>query len=235
MQSPIEFTIATADFDRTLLPAGLDVTSQAFTDAVRQYYVEQLEPLGGQGFVNITADEIHVRWIPDKVARNPVAFALELLRKGDLNHGSSLLEILRTAEPDRTDILYNLGMALSDLNRLQDAKKHLKHLVEIEPENANAWIALGVAHQRADESSDAVACLERSVKLDSTNAYAHRNLAAVFGSLGKLADAERHLREAYSLMEHDQMTVYGLAYALEKSDDDAKVSEADQLTLKPST
>jgi tetratricopeptide (TPR) repeat protein len=155
---------------------------------------------------------------------------MSLLQEGELEQAVPLLDFFLKANPDDTDVLYNLGMALSDLGRLDEAKKHLQHLLELQPEHGGGLVALGVAHQRSKETQQAAVVLERAVRLDRTNGYAHRNLGSVLRSLGKHGEAEKHFRAAYELMPNDQRSVFGLAQALEQSGD--PLSEADQLYLK---
>ena len=233
MQKPIEFTIAIDEFDASLLSEGaMNRTSEAFKMAVAHYYTEHFEPIGGETFVVVNDDEIHVQWVPNDVSQNPFGYIMSLLQEGELAQALPLLDFFLKANPDDTDVLYNLGMALSDLGRLDDAKKHLQHLLEIQPEHGGGLVALGVAHQRSRESQQAIVVLERAIKLDRTNGYALRNLGSIFGGLGKHEEAERHFRAAYELMPHDQRSVFGLAQTLERSGDKNKLSEADQLYVE---
>jgi tetratricopeptide (TPR) repeat protein len=71
--------------------------------------------------------------------------------------------------------------------------------------------------------------MEQALTLDPDNGYAHRNLAAILGSIGEQTEAIVHLREAYRLLPTDQASVFGLAHALEAFGDTHDRAEADRL------
>jgi tetratricopeptide (TPR) repeat protein len=229
---PLTFTLAAEDFITFLLPEAPKAGTEQFKNAVLRFYVEQFAPLGGNTVVTVDDKNIHVQWIPDKVAKDPFGYALDLLQHGELTEAVPLLESFLAADPNDTDALYNLGMALSDLGRLDEAKRHLSRLVEIEPNHVNGLVALGVAHQRSGDSADAVEVLEKAVDLDPNNGYARRNLGAILANSKRNEDAEQHLREAYRILPQDQASVYGLAQCLEASGEDDKLAEADRLYVE---
>ena len=75
-----------------------------------------------------------------------------------------LMELLLSDSPDDTNILYNLGMALSDLGKLDEAIRYLRHLVDLAPDHVNGRVALGVALMRVDDDEGARVELERAVE-----------------------------------------------------------------------
>jgi Flp pilus assembly protein TadD len=233
MQEPIEFTIAVKDFVPYLLPGEASkVGTDEFKNAVVSFYAKQFADVGGSVIVGVDDENIHVQWIPDDVSKDPFGYVLRLLQHGELEKAIPMLETFLAADPDDVDTLYNLGMALSDLGRLDEAKGYLAHAVEVMPEHVNALVALGVAHQRSGDTKQAADALQKAAEADPDNGYAHRNLGAVLGNLGRDEEAEKHLREAVRLMPHDQPSVYGLAQCLEATGDGDKLAEADELYIK---
>lgn len=122
-------------------------------------------------------------------------------------------------------ILYNLGMALSDLGRLSEAVEHLSRACALAPALTNARVALGVALQRQRRTEEAVEVLREAVRLDPENPWAHRNLGACLATMDQLEDAERHLQTATVLNPRDQPSWFGLASAQETL---GKIDDADE-------
>lgn len=230
MEQPIEFTIALRDFDRTLLPEdSRDIGTDRFAEAVAAYFAHQFEPMGGSAVVAVNQEEITVSWMPDGVSPSPTDYAVSLLQAGRHAEAIPLLRVLLSARPDDGIVLYNLGLAESDLGDLEAAISHLTRATESDPTNSSAYVALGVTQQRVGDTEAAWRSLARAVEVEPRNGHAHRNLGAVLGSVGRGEGAERHLREAVRLLPNDQQASYGLAFLLEASGDRAKIIEADGL------
>jgi predicted Zn-dependent protease len=77
--------------------------------------------------------------------------ALKLLNQGDYPSAEPLLRMLHARNPDDPEMLYNLGMMLSDQGKLDEAIPMLEQLVEIDPQSSNGWTALGVGYSRNRE------------------------------------------------------------------------------------
>lgn len=230
---PLEFVVALEDFDRELLPPDARrVGSERFEQSIITYYQRQFAAVGGTVHVDMDEEAVRVTWTPDRASEDPFGYALELLQRGELGSAVPLLESLLAAAPEDADVLYNLGMAYSDLGRVEEAVTLLSRVVDIDPENANAFVALGVAHQRKGEPSEALEALGSAVSLDPANSYAHRNLGGVLAAMSRFGEAEPHLREAVRLSPNDQQAVYGLAATLEKLGGDGRLEEADGLYEK---
>ena len=226
MDKPFEFRIGLADFDASKLPTqAQDKSTDAFKAAVATYFEEQLGA-GGRVGVRFEPDAIHVKWIPAAGAADLSTYAVELLRQRDYVSAVPLLESMLGTDPDDVVALYNLGMACSDMGRLDEAKRYLEKLVRLQPDNPNAVVALGVAHARSGDRKGAEETLQRALALDPANGYAHRNLAAIIAGSGRLAEAETHFRRAVDLLPKDQQCLAGLAQCLA---DAGKTDEADDL------
>ena len=214
-REPFRFSFAVSDFDLALLPPeARSVGTARFTQAITQHYVDEYRHLGGTVRVDIGDDQIEVAWDPPERDRGTFERALRLLQTGQLREAVLFLEALLAVDPDDVEVLYNLGMATSDLGRLDEAKRYLHRAVELDPDQVNALVALGVAYQRTRDPQAARRYLEQAVQRDPDNGYAHRNLGAVLGNLGEQQLTEQHLRAAYRIMPDDQATVYGLARCL---------------------
>jgi tetratricopeptide (TPR) repeat protein len=123
--------------------------------------------------------------------------------------------LLLSDRPADVSILYNLGMALSDVGRLDDAEFHLRRALDIAPDFTNARVALGVALQRHGQTKEAIDELRQAVNRSPDNPWAQRNLGACLSSAGEFQEAESCLRKATLINPTDQQSWYGLAQVLE--------------------
>ena len=230
MEQPLDFTIATRDFDLHLLPEdSRDIGTDRFAAAVARYFSHQFDPMGGNAMVSVSEQEINVSWTPDAMSVEPTDYAVSLLNGGRQSEAIPLLRLLLSARPDDGTVLYNLGIAESDLGETDAAISHLTRAIEIDPSSANAYIGLGVAQQRVGDTEAAWRSLARAVEVEPRNGHAHRNLGAILGSVGRGEGAERHLREAVRLLPNDQQALYGLAFLLEQGRGAEQLTEADGL------
>ena len=127
-------------------------------------------------------------------------------------------------------MLYDLGIAYSELGRYEDAVMRLKMCVALAPSHSNAWVGIGVAYTRLTRAKDAKAALNKAIELDPANGYAHRNLGAVLGNEGDYEAALPHFREALHQLPEYPQAMFGLAHALEKLDE---ITEADRIYRNP--
>jgi tetratricopeptide (TPR) repeat protein len=118
----------------------------------------------------------------------------------------SILEHTVRVTEDNFVILNNLGVALKDAGRLDEAIRVYTEVARIDPEHCNAYYnrAYALALRRrlqeaADDYGTALACYQRhNMRLDwITDTYC--GLAAVFLDLGRYAEAERQLLRVLSL------------------------------------
>ncbi len=229
-RDPVTFVIGYEDFDLDLLPEDArEVGSEAFRSAVTDYYENEFGELGGTVNVAFGADGIGVTWHPPSSDTDLFERALRHLNRGDLPGAVPVLQALVAVEPTNAAAHHNLGMALSDLGRLDEAQLHLLRAVHLDADNVDALVALGVALYRAGDAQAARRRLEQAVERDSANGYAHRNLAAVLANLGEREQALAHFRDAYRLLPDDQQSAFGLARALDDFGGDDDLAEADAL------
>ncbi len=105
---------------------------------------------------------ITVTWNPDPARQSPVDFIVAKLQRGQRAEGIQLLELMRSREPDNVDALYNLGIALSDAGRLNQAERYLRQVVELAPTFVNGLVGLGVALSRQQKNDEATVVLQRA-------------------------------------------------------------------------
>lgn len=224
------YQITVEDVDKALLPADARTPgTDAFRVAVTRLIEKDYASFGGYVRIVVSDATIQVYWRSDPKAPDPMGVALRKLREGEYEEGVRLLEYFRLQQPDNMEVLYNLGLALSDLGRLQEAEKHLRRAVVLAPTDTNALVGLGVALIRQGRSADAVEVLKHAVAQSPDNLWAQRNLGACLLKLGHKEEAEKCFRGAVEINPTDQQSVFGLAQALEANGNPA---EADPLYIK---
>jgi len=114
---------------------------------------------------------------------------------------SAIEAFAKAAEADPSPrILYNLGTALKEAGRFQEAAEHLRETVRKEPTNHQALNNLGLCYQELGNLEEAESCFRQALASQPGFAEAHSNL----GNL--LLDAERfdEAEAAYDLaIRHD--------------------------------
>ena len=221
------YTLSANDFDKSLLPIDARTPgTDAFVRAVSDFYHREYATFGGTVRVVVDATTISVAWRRGAGGPEPLQVAFNALQAGDLKRGVLLLELLRQRTPDDPDVLYNLGMALSDLGELDAALVHLRHAATVAPDPGNTLVAIGVALGRQGKWGEAVDVLERAVALEPDNPWAQRNLGACLLSSGHKEAGKSALRRAVDLAPRDQQALFGLAEALRAGGEDA---DADKL------
>ena len=213
--SLLKFTLAIDDFDISILPSEAQQPgTPAFRTALKTYLTAEFGRFGGWNSVDVDNHIIEVSWTPDRQPANPVAQIVEKLQHGDYRGAITLLRLFLSDQPTDVNLLYNLGMALSDTGQLDDAVNYLRRAVTLAADFTNARVALGVALQRQGKNSDAIAALNEAVTRDPQNSFAQRNLGACLLKAARTEEAEKHLRQAILLDPKDQQAMYGLAEVL---------------------
>lgn len=174
--------------------------------------------------VTVSDTLIKLTWQADQKRAGYLDQIAATLTKGNYADGILLLELFLSGDPDNPDLLYNLGMAYSDQNQLNQAIALLQRLVAIEPGHVNGRVALGVALLRNKNDDQGIEELETAIKHDPRNLWAHRNLGAGLMRLKRHAQAEEHLRLATEIDPNDQASMYGYGQALDAGE---KFEQAD--------
>jgi tetratricopeptide (TPR) repeat protein len=207
--------IGLSDFDLNLIPERARVPgSPEFKSAVEDFYQNHLGKIAADYTISVEADKIRVTWRTSSVRPDALNEGISALQKGDYSSGVQILEILASSRDQDPALHYNLGVAYSDLGKLNDSVKHLQKALEIDKRMINARVALGVAYARLKEFDNSARTLREAALDDPDNGYALRNLGAVLMQIGgENADALRYLRRAVELLPEDQQAWFGLAQA----------------------
>lgn len=106
---------------------------------------------------------------------------------------------LATAGQDHFEALFNSGLALVQLGRLEEAKLRLARAAALDGNNYKSFLALGQTLHRLQELPLATSALARAVTLKPDDAEAHASLAAVFLDDGWTVAALDEIEKALAL------------------------------------
>jgi len=227
-KKPFSFKLPLSRFDVTLLPGDArKIGSNAFKDGVIAYFVDQYASKGETAIVVIDDEEISVLTLPE--GGDPMDFVLSMLQSGRIKDAVPYLEMMNKSTPDNVHVLYNLGIAYSELGQFDEAVIRLKRAVQLDPTHAHAWTGIGVAYQRMRKPELALEPLKKAVEANPSDGFAQRNYGAMLMGQGRNEEALVHLRAARNALPHDPQAVYGLAAALEEVGGAANIDEADEL------
>jgi len=103
-----------------------------------------------------------------------------------------------TAAPSDSDLVYEQAMVAEKLNRLDEMERLLRRLIELKPENQNAYNALGYSFaDRKIRLEEARTLIQKAVQLAPQDPFIADSLGWVEFRLGNTTEAIRILEAAY--------------------------------------
>lgn len=143
-----------------------------------------------------------VRGLPERNAedkRQKLQAEVQLLR--DAREYQAAYDVLAQAlqaTPDDTDLLYDQAMIAEKMNRTTEMERTLRRVIELKPDNQNAYNALG--YSLADRNvrlDEARTLIRKAVELAPDDPFIADSLGWVEYRLGNVAEAARILDAAY--------------------------------------
>ena len=107
----------------------------------------------------------------------------------------------------------NLGFALSNARKREEATAHYKEAIRSKPRYENAYFNLGNNLSAQGRTDEAILCYQEALKLQPNYAKAHNNLAALLFSKKMFKEAIGHYREALKTDPTNSLTHYNLGVA----------------------
>lgn len=226
-----EFKIPIQRFDTNLLPAeARQVGTEAFKTAVLMHFAAEYAAQGQTALVTVDDQDITV--MAFSAEASALDFVLPMLKAGKIAEAVPYLESLTRSAPASAAVIYNLGIAYSELGQYDEAIIRLKRAVQLDPGYGHAWVGIGTAYHRMRKPELALEAFEKAVEADPNDGYTRRNLGGMLIGFNRIDEAVLHLRKALDLLPDDPQAIYGLATALERAGTDAADEEADALYLR---
>jgi len=109
---------------------------------------------------------------------------------------------------------YNLGIALSEEGKTDQAVDHYRQAVTLRPDYAEAHYNLGRLLVEQGRAGDAIAHYEKAVEINPADAEAQNNFGVTLFGVGRVDDAIKHYRKALQLQPDYAAASCNLANAL---------------------
>jgi tetratricopeptide (TPR) repeat protein len=106
--------------------------------------------------------------------------------------------IIKMPENHRPQL--NLGSALMDLNRFDEAVEHFWKALELRPNSVDAHYDIGTALAEQNKLDEAIDHFREALRLDNSHVLARYNLAVNLANVGKIDEAIQHYE---TLLSHD--------------------------------
>jgi len=101
--------------------------------------------------------------------------------------------------PESTDLVYDRAMVLEKLDRIDDAEKALRRLVEMKPDDAHALNALGYTLvDRTRRIDEGFQLIEKAHRLAPSDPFILDSMGWALYRLGRLDEAEQYLARAFA-------------------------------------
>jgi protein O-mannosyl-transferase len=126
----------------------------------------------------------------------------------------------------------NLGIALSDQGKFEDAFVHYKAALLINPKYIKAWENLGICYEESGRSAEAIEAYEQARRLDPNDAKTWNSLGSAYGKSGRTAKAIEALRQALRIDPAYDEAWNNLGNAYGGNGETAKAVEAFQQAIR---
>lgn len=128
-------------------------------------------------------------------------------------------------QPDQADVLYDYSLLAEKLGRVEVMEKSLRRLIELKPEEAQAYNALGYSladrNQRLDEAQTLI---KKALSLSPDDGFILDSMGWVLFRRGDLNGALEHLQRAYSMRPDPEIAAHlgEVQWSLGRKDDARK-------------
>lgn len=223
MTHPYKIMIPISSFDRNLLP-NPRIAREELPLAIHEFLSKTLISQGVDARLLVSNDGICVEW--GETQHGLFEVAIRLLKEGKYPEGILILRGLAADHEPEPGVLFNLGMALSDIGELGEAISLLSRYVSQRADDVQGRIALGVAYARNSEESKAIEVLQAACAEHPDNAFAHRNLGGALLRAGRPEEASVCLKSATHLDPSDAGSWLGLGQAFARLSKNAEADKA---------
>ncbi|MBD3648932.1 MAG: tetratricopeptide repeat protein [Pseudomonadales bacterium] len=132
-----------------------------------------------------------------------------LAERGFEKEAFALLDKAVASEPDNIELRYLRAMTAEKFDRLDLVESDLRHVLEIDPDNADALNALGYTlTDRTDRHEEALALIRKALEIKPDEAAYIDSLGWVQYRLRNFEEAVTHLRRALRLFPNDEVAAH---------------------------
>ncbi|MES2831225.1 MAG: tetratricopeptide repeat protein [Pseudomonadota bacterium] len=160
----------------------------------------------------------------------------QMLREANQeNIAFSVLDDALKQFPDNTDLLYDYAMIAEKNNNFLLMEKSLRRVIELAPDNQNAYNALGYSFaERNIRLQEAYVLIEKARAIAPEDPFIMDSMGWVQYRMGKLKEAEELLRRAYAIRADPEIAVHlGEVLWVRGQRDDAQKFWRDARTKDP--
>jgi tetratricopeptide (TPR) repeat protein len=155
-------------------------------------------------------------WLQQGRERSPpdapalaVAEAQLLRERGQLSDAFEFLQKQLTLYVDNDELLYEAGLAAERLQRLADAEKYFRRLIETRPKSPQGYNALGYSlADRSERLEEAETLIDKALALAPDDFYILDSKGWVLYRLGKAEQALDYLRRAYNARAEPEIAAH---------------------------
>ncbi len=136
----------------------------------------------------------------------------------------------------RNGVAHNdLGNALANQGRIDEAMAHYQQALEIKPDYVEALNNLGAAFARLGRMNEAITQHQKAVEIKPDYAQAHYNLGVAFARLDRIGEAIAHYQKAVEIKSDYVEAYYNLGNAFSRLDrfDEAIAQYQKALEIQP--
>jgi Flp pilus assembly protein TadD len=128
-------------------------------------------------------------------------------------------------DPDTDTGCLNAGIALLNMQRYDDARKILGKSAQRDPRNPRVWFNLGLLEKASGNAEAAIEAFQKAAVLDSYDADTQYFIGLIYSQEQQYDKAIAAFRRAISLNPFQVSAEFGLAQALQRTNDPAHAKE----------
>ena len=143
----------------------------------------------------------------------------------------NLLEGRLAEQPEQPDLIYETALLAERLNNVELMDTRLRRLIELRPDNAQAYNALGYAYaDRNQRLTEARQLIEKALALAPDDGFILDSMGWVLYRQGDLAGALSYLERSYAKREDPEIAAHlgEVLWALGRQDDARRLLQAAQ-------
>lgn len=133
--------------------------------------------------------------------------------RGNLGGMADFLKRATVIWPEFAEAHNNLGIALRNLGKFDEAADEYRAAMRISPESFVAHSNLGNLYLQLGQFEEAIAEYNEAMRLDPNDPLPHMNLGVAYGNLGRYEDAARETEDAVRLKPDEALPHGNLADA----------------------